>query len=68
MNLNAEISTNDSKSTAFRLPTALLETIDKWCVEHEITHSQFLRYSIADRVRWPRLASMALPNPEQQQK
>ena len=38
-------------STAFRLPTALLQVIDQWCGENDTTRSQFFRRSIMDRVR-----------------
>jgi hypothetical protein len=44
--LQAEIT-----STAFRLPTALLQVIDRWCDENDVTRSQFFRLSITDRVK-----------------
>jgi hypothetical protein len=37
-------------STAFRLPTKLLQVIDRWCDANDITRSQFFRRSIMDRV------------------
>jgi hypothetical protein len=38
-------------STAFRLPTSLLQTVDHWCEEHDVTRSQFFRHCIAERVK-----------------
>jgi len=37
-------------STAFRLPTQLLQVIDRWCAKNDVTRSQFFRRSIMDRV------------------
>src|SRR5579863_9354765 len=38
-------------STAFRLPTRLLQMIDRWCGANVTTRSQFFRKSIMDRVK-----------------
>jgi len=38
-------------STAFRLPTVLLNTVDRWCATHDITKSQFFRHCITDRIK-----------------
>jgi len=38
-------------STAFRLPTRLLQVIDQWCDENDITRSQFFRHCISERVK-----------------
>ena len=40
-----------STSTAFRLPTRLLQVIDRWCDDNDTTRSQFFRRSIMDRVK-----------------
>ena len=37
-------------STAFRLPTQLLQVIDRWCAKNDVTRQQFFRRSIMDRV------------------
>jgi len=38
-------------STAFRLPTTLLRTIDAYCTQHDVTRSQFYRKSIIERIK-----------------
>lgn len=38
-------------STAFRLPTLLLNVVDNWCVENDLTRSQFFRHCITDRIK-----------------
>ena len=38
-------------STAFRLPTFILQTVDRWCATHDITRSQFIRHCITDRIK-----------------
>jgi hypothetical protein len=49
--MNTISETITTSTTAFRLPTSLLQTIDKWCVENDITRSQFLRRCISDRIK-----------------
>jgi|HubBroStandDraft_4_1064222.scaffolds.fasta_scaffold1654867_1 hypothetical protein len=55
-------------STAFRLPTSLLQVIDKWCGDNDITRSQFFRRCISDRVKSLGLQSSTLSpkQPEEQ--
>jgi len=52
-------------STAFRLPTKLLQTIDRWCYDNDTTRSQFFRRSIMDRVKSPGIESGVESNPDQ---
>ena len=54
MNFNNQLPTplqSEITSTAFRLPTALLKVIDRWCGANDATRSQFFRRSITDRVK-----------------
>jgi hypothetical protein len=53
-------------STAFRLPIALLQTVDRWCAEHDITRSQFFRHCITDRIKSLGLDT-SVSQPQQQQ-
>ena len=55
-----------AKSTAFRLPTILLNTVDRRCAEHDITRSQFFRHCITDRIKSLGLDTSVL-QPQQQQ-
>jgi len=53
MNSNNQSPTHsrpEITSTAFRLPTLLLQVIDRWCADNDQTRSQFFRRSITDRV------------------
>jgi hypothetical protein len=52
-------------STAFRLPTRLLQVIDKWCDENDVTRSQFFRRSILDRANLLGIATPAESNADQ---
>src|SRR5579863_5839511 len=52
-------------STAFRLPTKLLQTIDRWCGANDTTRSQFFRRSIMDRVKSLGIGCGAESNPDQ---
>src|SRR5579863_5266028 len=54
MNSNNQSATqiqSEITSTAFRLPTRLLQMIDRWCGANDTTRSQFFRRSITDRVK-----------------
>jgi hypothetical protein len=42
---------NIAISTAFRLPTVMLEAVDRWCCTHDVTRSQFFRHCINDRIK-----------------
>jgi hypothetical protein len=57
-----------TSTTALRLPTSLLQTIDKWCGENDITRSQFLRRCISDRIQslGLQLPTASPDRPEQQ--
>ena len=60
-------STNTiATSTAFRLPTFLLNPVDHWCATHDITRSQFFRHCITDRIKSLGLDTSA-SQPQQQQ-
>src|SRR5579863_10166640 len=52
-------------STAFRLPTKLLQVIDRWCGANDTTRSQFFRRSIMDRVKSLGIESGVESNPDQ---
>jgi len=53
-------------STAFRLPLNLLQTIDRWCEEHDVTRSQFFRHCIKERVKALELDQVAQAREEEQ--
>jgi hypothetical protein len=68
MNSNNQSATQiqtEITSTAFRLPTALLQIIDQWCRENDTTRSQFFRRSITDRVKLLGIGCGAELNPDQ---
>jgi len=68
MNSNNQLLTHsrpEITSTAFRLPRQLLQAIDKWCVENDITRSQFFRRSIIDLVKSLGIAIPAELNSDQ---
>jgi hypothetical protein len=68
MNSNNQLPTpiqTEITSTAFRLPTRLLQIIDNWCVANDITRSQFFRRSIMDRVNSLGIASLVELNADQ---
>lgn len=68
MNLNNQHLTDTQiigTSAAFRLPKNLLETVDRWCGENDITRSQFIRHSINERVKCLGLAPLAQTTPPQ---
>jgi hypothetical protein len=52
MNFNNQLPTplqTEITSAAFRLPTALLQVIDRWCGANDTTRSQFFRRCITER-------------------
>ena len=51
MNLINHSADVQATSTAFRLPRQLLQTVDQWCVENDLTRSQFFRHCITERVK-----------------
>ena len=59
-----DLTNSIATSTAFRLPTVLLQTVDDWCVEHDITRSQFFRHCITDRIKSLGL-EMSMSSPKQ---
>ncbi len=64
--VNQDSTNTIATSTAFRLPTVLLQTVDDWCVEHDITRSQFFSHCITDRIKSLGLeTSMSPPQQEQ---
>ena len=38
-------------SATFRLPPKVLNTVDTWCQQNDVSRSQFFRHAIADRVK-----------------
>jgi hypothetical protein len=68
MNYNNQSATpiqTEITSTAFRLPTKLLQVIDRWCGANDTTRSQFFRRSITDRVKSLGISCGAESNPDQ---
>jgi hypothetical protein len=66
--MNTISETITTSAAAFRLPTSLLQTIDKWCEENDITRSQFFRRCISDRIQslGLQLSTTTPKQPEQQ--
>jgi hypothetical protein len=61
MNFSNQVTINTQASTAFRLPTSLLQVIDTYCGRNDLTRSQFIRHCIADRIKSLGLISVAQP-------
>ena len=38
-------------SATFRLPPKVLNTVDAWCEQNDVSRSQFFRHAIVDRVK-----------------
>jgi hypothetical protein len=38
-------------STAFRLPISLLQAVDQWCDQNDVTRSQFFRRCVVERIK-----------------
>ena len=64
--VDQDLTDTIATSTAFRLPTFLLQTVDHWCAEHDITRSQFFRHCITDRIKSLGLET-SMSTPQQQQ-
>ena len=64
--VDQDLTNTIATSTAFRLPTFLLQTVDNWCATHDITRSQFFRHCITDRIKSLGLDTSA-SQPQQQQ-
>jgi hypothetical protein len=68
MNSNNQSATplqTEITSTAFRLSTRLLQVIDQWCGENDVTRSQFFRRCITDRVKSLGIGCGTQSNPDQ---
>ena len=63
--VDQDLTNTIATSTAFRLPTFLLQTVDHWCATHDITRSQFFRHCITDRIKSLGLDASA-PQPQEQ--
>ncbi len=62
-----EPSAHIAISTAFRLPIALLGTVDAWCDQNDVTRSQFFRKSIMDRIKALGIECI-VPQPKEQER